>query len=502
MEPSHDDTPRPDAQPVGAGPLVVFADDDEASRTIVSRWLSRADMRSVAYADAETMLAGLAGLLPDVICVDLGLPGMSGLEAIPRIRALHPRVPVLILTGVRDIETVVSVMQAGAYDYLTKPLDRTKLVNSLRLAAERHQLSLRVGELERVLQGPGPGRIVGRSAPMREVFRQLERVAASDITVLVRGESGTGKELVARAIHDGSARASGPFVALSCAAIPESLQESELFGHEKGAFTGAEQARVGRFEQADGGTLFLDEIGELSLPLQAKLLRVLQERRFERLGGRRTIESSFRLVAATHRDLHAMVRAGSFREDLYFRVAVMELELPPLRARVGDLPLLVESLLAQLTPAGRRVPVVEPATLVALSAYPWPGNVRELQNVLQRALVLAEGDAIRVDDLPHRLRVGVAIEPGLDEPAWSAAVAQPPLDAGAPPSAGAPPDGSLAAIERWAIERALRERGGRLQDVAVALGISRSTLYRKLREYGLAEDTSQPRTRRKTRRRS
>lgn len=318
--------------------------------------------------------------------------------------------------------------------------------------------------------------IVGDSLQMRELYRQVERVAAADVSVLLHGESGTGKELVARAIHHLSPLSDGPFVALNCAAVAETLQESELFGHEKGAFTGADKQRLGRLEQADGGTLFLDEVAELSPSLQAKLLRALQERVFTRVGGNVEIRSRFRLVAATHRDLSAEVEAGRFREDLFFRVAVFECELPPLRERRGDVQRLAAHFLDQLGPGGARQPI-SPAALQVLEKHRWPGNVRELMNALQRASVMAAGEPIRPADLPPRVQRGA-------DQAQSEQLLQAVAEA-SPATANGNDPRSIEDIERAAIEAALVRHKGNLSTATRELGLARSTLYRKLKKYGL-----------------
>ena len=454
-------------------PLVLVVDDDPDAAVLVQRWLTSGGFRAEALPDAEALLDALSRTLPDVVCLDLGLPGMSGLEVLAQIRERHRTVPVIILTGDRDIATVVDAMRMGAYDYLSKPPTRTKLLTTVRNAAEKHTLSTRVEQLQRELKGPGFDQIVGRSAPMRQLFSQIAKVAASDITVLVRGDSGTGKELVAHALHDNGARASGPFVAVNCAAIPETLQDSEFFGHEKGAFTGAVAARAGRFEQADGGTLLLDEIGELSPSLQAKLLRVLQERRFERVGGTKSIESNFRLVAATHRDLRQMVADGQFREDLFFRVAVFELEIPPLRERLGDLVPLTAALIERIVPIGSRPRTVSQDAMTAIAGHTWPGNVRELFNVLQRAVVVAEGPEIRKVDLPKYI-----IDPGATAPHSG-------KQGNGDRTEPAANEMTLDELERWAIEREIQRAGGNLSEVGRTLGIGRTTLYRKLKRYGI-----------------
>lgn len=447
--------------------LVVVTEDDPAIRRFHQRWLEEDGYRVLAVESGETCLEVLASSMPDAMLLDLCLPGIGGIEVLERARSSHPQLPVIITTSNASVATVVAAMQLGAYDYLTKPVERTRLRTILRNAIERHRMGLRLAQLEREAAGfPG---IVGTSAAMKELFQRIERVASTDVTVLIHGESGTGKELVARAIHEHSGRSAGPFVALNCAAIPEALQEDELFGHERGAFTGATHQRPGKFELANRGTLFLDEIGEVGPGLQAKLLRVIQERAFQRVGGSTDVHSSFRLVAATNRNLQEEVGAGRFREDLYFRIAVFELEIPPLRERREDIPALAHKILRDFSQAaGGRLLEISPDALERLAAYEWPGNVRELQNAVQRAAIECRGTVIRASDLPERVRRATrSISTG---------------------GGGMPEEGealTLEQIERRAIEIALRRAQGNLSRAGRELGIGRTTLYRKLRKYGL-----------------
>jgi DNA-binding NtrC family response regulator len=482
------------------GPLVALVDDDPDMRILVAQWLNQAGIRTIECADAEAFLESLDTTVPDLVCLDLGLPHMSGREALDEVRRRHPTTPVIMLTVESSTQSIVDAMRGGALDYLTKPVERELLLSSVRRALRASE-ELRRARAESFDDEASYAGVIGRSAPMREVFRQVDRVAGRDISVLIRGESGTGKELIARAIHENSRRAGGPFVAINCAAIPESLQDSELFGHERGSFTGAHKARAGCFERADGGTLFLDEVGELSLGVQAKLLRVLQERRFARLGGVRTVESDFRLITATHRSLREMVEAKRFRDDLYFRVVVFEIELPPLRMREHDLRLLVPRLLEGLcSDLGAAQFRITESAMDALERYPFPGNVRELENVLQCAAVLATGDRIDIHDLPARVRenaAGASPAEKLDESRRGFSTATGALQAGVPELSseesqrGREPQAledlplELEALERWAVKRALEDKGGRLTEVARALGIGRTTLYRKLEKYGL-----------------
>ena len=434
---------------------MVVVDDDIDHLALMSHWLEAAGYDVDPVDSAEALQTVLATAVPDCVCLDLDLPGVTGMEMLERLRHSHPQLPVIMVTAEREVDVVVRAMQQGAYDYLSKPLTQLRLTTSVKRAVERASLDRQVLELGRT-DADVYARMVGRHPSMRALFREIERVAASDVTVLVHGESGTGKELVARALHDEGARAKKPFVALNCAAIPENLQESELFGHERGAFTGAVERRTGRFEEADGGTLFLDEIAELSLPAQAKLLRVLQERTFSRVGGAKSIASDFRLVAASHRNLMEAVNEGRFREDLFFRVAVFEIDVPPLRERGDDVVLIARRFLAE---SGLEL---APDALELLRGYPWPGNVRELENAVQRALVVAKEGVVPAGDFPSRIR-------------GTTSSRQRPLRTA----------GTIESLEKVALGDALERHGGDIAKVVAELGISRSTVYRKLKKYGL-----------------
>jgi DNA-binding NtrC family response regulator len=489
-------------------PAVFVVDDDSHLRTLVGGWVDAAGFRPVELESGEASVAALASETPAAVLLDLGMPGMGGAAALDRIRAHHRHLPVVVLTATKDVDTVVDLMRRGAYDFLPKPIDRTKLVTTLVNAMEKHAMAVRLATLEREAEGRTIPGFVGASRAMRDLYRQIDRVAASDISVFIHGESGTGKELVARAIHDRSGRSKAPFVALNCAAIPESLQESELFGHERGAFTGAAQRRVGRFEQVAGGTLFLDEVAELSPGAQAKLLRVLQERTIQRVGAGQEIEVDFRLLAATHQDLAAAVREGRFREDLYYRIVVFELEIPPLREREGDVELLARHFVAQARQLAGREVELSPAALDELRAFDWPGNVRELQNVCQRAAVTCEDGVIQPGDLPSRIRVRPgprpanppspvplsAPSPGALEPTGPVVeglapvvghISPAPRVETPPPAPAEPPSLTLSGMERAAIVDALRRYDGNRARVSRELGIGRTTLYRKLKEYGI-----------------
>jgi DNA-binding NtrC family response regulator len=379
----------------------------------------------------------------------------------------------------------VAAMQAGAYDYVTKPLDRDRLLLAVHRAHERRELLSNVRRLESALTERSVlGSIVGKSPPMRELAQQVQRVLESDVAVCVFGESGTGKELVARAIHAGSVRRRGPFVAINCAGIPESLQESELFGHERGAFTGATQMRRGCFEQANGGTLLLDELGEMSLQTQASLLRTIQEKTIRRVGGSSEIPIDVRIVCATHRDLRAEVEAGRFREDLYFRLVVYPIHLPPLRHRVEDIPTLVGHFLRALSKdVGRDVQSISAEALEALGRHHWPGNVRELQNVVHRSLLACRSDEITLADLPPDIRELAlpAILPQVHVNGANGNRYQEPSEEDIIP---------LRELERRAIQRALRATHGSVGRAAKLLGIGRATLYRRIATLDLSRDVA------------
>jgi len=482
-----------DTTPGSRESLVILVDDDRNLCDLVERFLERAGHRVQVFHDGETFLASLGAMMPDAICLDLSMPGIGGLETLSLIKERQDQLPVIILTADHAVDSVVGSMQRGAYDYIVKPIDRTKLITTVGNAVEHYQMSMRLRQLEREVEGEGYANIVGESLQMKELYRQMDRVAASDITILVHGESGSGKELVAQAIYEASGRKAGPFVALNCAAIPETLQESEIFGHEKGSFTGAVNRHIGKFEQADGGCLFMDEVAELSLTLQAKLLRAIQEKRFHRVGGSTQVRSDFRLITATHRNLLEEVKKGRFREDLYFRIAVFELEVPPLRDRDDDVILLAEGFLDRYKPKGTRRPRLSREVTDLLKAYGWPGNVRELENTMQRCLLIAKDNTIVPDDLPPRLRAaetGRAADSAVPVEGDDGDTTAKTSTATSPPKPPKPPKFDtldLKQLERLAIEQALEEANGNLSQVVRLLGIGRTTLYRKLKAHRLRE---------------
>ena len=448
---------------------VLVVDDDVAVGKVLGALLTQAGLRVHLTTGGAQALQVLARQPIDVVVSDVRMPGMDGLQLLAEVQRGWPELPVLLLTAHGTVPLAVEAMRAGAADFVLKPFDRDELLFSVRKALARAEAAARAPEPARA------GAFVSRSPAMAGVQALLARAASSQATVLLRGESGTGKELAAQAVHEGSARKAGPLVKLHCAALPESLLESELFGHEKGAFTGAVQRKPGRVELAHGGTLFLDEIGELPPSVQVKLLRVLQERTFERLGGTQTQSVDVRFVAATHRPLEEMVQRGEFREDLFYRLNVVPVWLPPLRERPEDIAPLAGHFLTLHAKANGRPPfTLAPDALALLEAQPWPGNVRQLQNFVERLVVLSDGPTLTAADLTREL----SRQPGFAQ-------------APAPKSPAEPGSSSLDAqrreTERAALEDALRRAGNNRTLAARLLGVSRRTLYNKLEEHGLGE---------------
>ncbi len=476
---------------------VCIVDDDPTLVTLLSAYLNESDYSIQSFSNGASFLTALPGLTPDVVLLDLSLPDMDGLDILAQVRDRSPNLPVVMITADTDVDRVVAAMNAGAFDYLTKPVNSTRLKLVTRNAAERHRMSMRLAEFQHATREGGAFGIIGTSQPMLDLYRQIELVSATDVTVLIYGESGSGKELVARAIHAQSRRSEAPLIAINCSAIPESLQEAEFFGHERGAFTGADSQRKGLFESADGGTLFLDEVAELSPMLQAKLLRVIQERTFTRIGGTQEIASNSRLLAASHRKLMDLVHGGNFREDLYYRIAVFELGVPSLRERSEDIPPLAAKFLEEIAQAQghdrteEKQVTLSPQALETLMAHDWPGNVRELRNAIQRAFLFSNMDTIEDGDLPPRIHVResdlVPSAPTPAAPVEAAAAGQVAAGAsGAPPSPSALPSLNLEELERFAIEEAFRTTGGNINEALKLLGLSRTTLYRKRKKYGLS----------------
>ncbi len=447
-------------------PVLLVVDDDKNTRD----GLQRALQRNYEVHTAESAEAALEvlGKIPnvDVMLSDLRMPGVDGLNLLRRVQARHPRTLCILLTAYGSVEAAVEAMKQGAYDFLTKPVNLDHLDLLIARAVRSRDLEQRVESLETQLNEKyGLESIIGESAAMAQVFDVLRQAAPTQASVLIQGPSGTGKELVAKAIHRLSTRSKGPFIAVHCAALSASLLESELFGHERGAFTGAESQRKGRFEMADGGTLFLDEISEIEPSVQVKLLRVLEERTFERVGGQVPIDVDIRVIAATNRDLRDYVAQSKFREDLFFRLNVVDIVLPSLKARDGDVPLLINRFLKEFADKnGKQIDGITPDAVALLQAYDWPGNVRELRNTLEKMVVLSRGEKLTLRDVPSNIRESCD---GFAAAGRTVSLA----------------GGSLAEIEERKILAVLEKNRGNKTKAALELGISRRTLHRKLREY-------------------
>ena len=468
---------------MSARPLRVWLVDDDASiRWVLERALKGGGMLPRTFDAAEPALEALRSDAPDVLVTDIRMPGLSGLELVRKLHGTRPQLPIIVMTAHADLDNAVSAYESGAFEYLPKPFDIDQVIDLVKRAAQ----SVQRNPAERDAGGRMP-ELLGKAPAMQQVFRAIGRLSRSAVTVLITGESGTGKELVARALHAHSPRAAKPFIALNTSAIPSELLESELFGHEKGAFTGADALRRGRFEQADGGTLFLDEIGDMSTPLQTRLLRVLAEGEFYRVGGQTPIRVDVRVIAATHQNLEDRVARGLFREDLFHRLNVIRMELPPLRARREDVAdLLTHYLRIAATEMGVEAKTLAPEARTALEGYAWPGNVRELVNLCRRLTVLAPGSEVRAEDLPAEI-AGAAASAAADADHWSALLARW-AEAEAQRN-GSPPllDTASPEFERTLIRVALKHTGGHRQDAAKLLGWGRNTLTRKLKELGMEE---------------
>ena len=444
---------------------LLVVDDEPSARSGMEKLLQQEGYIVDVAADGPSALSIAADNPPDVVITDLKMPKMDGVALLAKLREQDRDLPVIMVTAFGDVGSAVNAMRAGAADYLTKPVDFDALALAIERALERRELRAEADELRRQLrerEGDGLGGLIGASPAMQKVYRTARQVAGARATVLITGESGTGKGELARAIHQKGPRMSAPFVALHCAALVESLLESELFGHERGAFTGAEKRRIGRFEQAHGGTLFLDEVGEIPPSTQVKLLRVLQERTFERVGGNEPIQVDVRLIAATNRDLAADVQEGRFREDLYYRLNVVHIDMPPLRVRDNDVLLLANHFLRRFSADNRRkIEGFSDRARAKLLAHRWPGNVRELENAIERAVVLCEGNRIEEEHLPIEV---------------------------APVAKGAIriPGATMAEIERFAILSTLEATNGSTTKAAEMLDISVRTIQYRLHEYGVA----------------
>jgi two-component system nitrogen regulation response regulator GlnG len=465
---------------------VWVVDDDESIRWVLERALSQAGIQQECFEDAESMLRRLAREQPDVVISDIRMPGIDGIELLRRIREEHPDMPVIITTAHSDLDSAVASYQQGAFEYLPKPFDIDEVV----AVTERALAQARENSRSRRPVPAAPEavpEIIGEAPAMQEVFRAIGRLAHSNITVLINGESGTGKELVARALHRHSPRAGAPFIALNMAAIPRDLMESELFGHEKGAFTGANSRREGRFEQANGGTLFLDEIGDMPAETQTRLLRVLADGEFYRVGGHVALRTDVRIIAATHQDLEELVRRGDFREDLFHRLNVIRIHIPRLAERREDIPRLMRFFFAQAArELGGETKVLLPETEQFLMSLDWPGNVRQLENTCRWLTVMASGREIHLADLPPELGRRSTEVSADDEADWQTLLAQwarNQLVSGKQHILRE----AMPAIERSMIEVALAHTRGRKRDAAELLGWGRNTLTRKMKELGMSE---------------
>jgi DNA-binding NtrC family response regulator len=458
---------------------IVVVDDEAAQRQILADILRDEGHDVDVFESPVEALARVRRHAPDLVLTDLRMPQLDGHELLLEVRRENPELLVILMTAYATVESAVEAMKDGAFDYLQKPFGKEELLQRIRRAAERSALARENRGLRRRLGESAEARILGESEAIRTLRDQLRKVAAGSADVLLSGESGTGKELAARMIHDAGRRAAGPFVPVNCGAIPEALAESELFGHEKGAFTGAEAARAGRFEQADGGTLFLDEVGSMPAILQAKLLRVLQDRIVERVGGSAPKRVDVRIVAAANRDLRELVTEGRFRDDLFHRLNVVEVALPPLREHRDDIPLLVEHFRdAAADRSGVPAPELAAGLLDALRGYAFPGNVRELEHLVERMVVMSDGERLDVRDLPPAVTRAVrGARDGSEVPAWTGERRPEDLLADAPIS--------LPEVEERLLREAVRLSGGNLSEAAKRLGISYKTMQYRARKFGI-----------------
>jgi two-component system response regulator AtoC len=449
---------------------VLIVDDDPQMQFFLQEALERQAYGVSVVSSAEAAIEAIASEKFDLILMDVRLPGMNGLDAVQEIQKLERRTPIIVMTAHGTRDSALDAVRRGAYDYFTKPFSLDEMEIVVRRALERRRLQAELERLsEQLASGRRRGRLLGSSRAMEEVFTLIDRAGPTDSTVLILGESGTGKELIAEAIHEQSTRRGRPFVKLNCAAIPETLLESELFGHEKGAFTGALSRKPGKFEQADGGTLLLDEIGDMTLSTQAKILRALQEREFQRVGGTQTITVNVRILASTNKDLEKAAREGTFRDDLYFRLNVVTIDVPPLRDRRDEIPELADHFLAEANSRlNRSIQRLAPDTLAALMEYGWPGNVRELRNVIERAAVVNDGDVLLVSSLPTALRPA---ESPVGSPARWEALANLSLDE------------KVAQLERAFVVDALARAGGVQAAAARLLGVTERSVWHLVKKH-------------------
>ena len=451
---------------------ILIVDDEEGIRFSLRGILEDEGYTVVEAPSAEEGLRLAEAIHLDMVFLDIWLPGMDGMAALEQLKSRYPSLPVVMISGHGTIETAVAALRLGAHDFIEKPLSLEKVLLLTQHTLEMDALRRENKALRAAMESEADDEIVGQSPPMLKFREELARVAPTEAWVLITGENGTGKELAARAVHRGSRRADAPMVAVNCAAIPEELIESELFGHEKGAFTGADAARPGKFELAHKGTLFLDEIGDMSLKTQAKILRILQEQSFEKVGGNRTIRVDVRVIAATNKNLEEAIRRGEFREDLYYRLRVFPLHLPPLRERSGDIPLLIAALAARVERrTGMQPPRFTQDALAALEAWPWPGNVRELSHLVERLAILHPGSTIGVAELPPEMQGMTKSLPEEESNSALNRLLAPDMDF----------KSAKAAFETYYLEAKLAEVGGNVARLAELVGLERSYVYRKLK---------------------
>jgi DNA-binding NtrC family response regulator len=478
---------------------VLIADDELNMRRVLEAILRREGYDVITAANGTEALSGMSRDVHTVI-TDLKMPGLDGMGLLRKLSADYPDVPVVMITAHGSVENAVEAVKLGAFDYLEKPFEQEQIRQIVAKAMNTYALARRDATPE-APTGRGRFRLVGQSTAIKQIYAVVEKVANTPSTVLITGESGTGKELIARALHDNSSRHNGPFIKINCAAIPKTLMESELFGYDKGAFTGAVGAKPGRFELAHGGTLFLDEIGEIPVEMQVKLLRVLQESEFERVGGIKTIKVDVRLITATNRDLMQEIATGDFREDLFYRLNVVPIHIQPLRERREDVPLLASHFIAKFNDRLKKnITAIQPAAIERLIAYNWPGNIRELENVMERTMLFCEGPEIRESDLPPEVMPHAPPTAAGIIAAAAAAAAETTLPGIAPassttiPSAGGSLKEAVRAeterVERGLIQRALDETGGNVTQAARKLKISRKSLQTKMKEFGLRDTTA------------
>ena len=467
-------------------PRIVLADDELNLRRVLGAILTRDGYEVLQAADGEEAL-GLVGKGVDAIITDLKMPRMDGMTVLRRVVSEYHDIPVIIITAHGTVDSAVEAVKLGAFDYIEKPFEQEQIRQVVAKAVKQSEAQRRMPRFRFDAGQSGRFGLVGESPGMRQIYAIIEKVADTPSTVLITGESGTGKELIAKALHEQSSRKGGPFIKINCAAIPKTLVESELFGYEKGAFTGAVSSKPGRFELADSGTLFLDEIGEVPVEVQVKLLRALQESEFERVGGIKTIKVNVRLITATNRDLEREIKAANFREDLYYRLNVVPIHIPPLRQRPEDIPLLANHIVRKFNDRLKKsVDGLEPEALERLIGYGWPGNIRELENVLERTILFCDAPRIRVRDLPPEVGVP-AIGPSASASASASGSQLPLADRTGPHSLKDIVRAETSRVERELIVKALDETGGNVTQAARLLKISRKSLQMKMKEFGLRD---------------